>query len=312
MPAVMRLQLEAGITKFKCATLAEAEMAAECGAPDVLLAYQPVGPNVERVARLRGAFPATSFAVLVDCADVLEALSRRFAQNPLRVFLDVDCGMGRTGIPVGEAGTLFRLAGQAPGVVVGGLHVYDGHIHQADPAAREQAVREAFGPIDDLVRELRPQTLVCGGSPTFGWHALRESWECSPGTTLVWDAGYAEKFGEMGFVPAAWLLARVISKPRPGRLCLDLGHKAVAAENPLSRRVRLPDWPEAEPLLQSEEHLLIASPRADDTPVGTVVYALPMHICPTVALHAEAVVVRCGEATGERWEIRARNRRIHI
>src|SRR5215471_17862022 len=49
---IVRMELEAGITKHKCATLAEAEMIASCGAPDVLLAYQMVGPNCERMARL--------------------------------------------------------------------------------------------------------------------------------------------------------------------------------------------------------------------------------------------------------------------
>src|SRR5687768_10537356 len=52
MPDVIRLQLAAGITKFKCATLAEAEMVAHCGAPDVLLAYQLLGPKVARFAQL--------------------------------------------------------------------------------------------------------------------------------------------------------------------------------------------------------------------------------------------------------------------
>src|SRR6266851_7925628 len=40
---IIRLELDAGITKHKCATLAEAEMLADCGVPDVLLAYNLVG-----------------------------------------------------------------------------------------------------------------------------------------------------------------------------------------------------------------------------------------------------------------------------
>src|SRR3954466_12366014 len=42
---VVRLQMKQGITKFKCATIAETEMVASCGAPDALLAHQPVGPR---------------------------------------------------------------------------------------------------------------------------------------------------------------------------------------------------------------------------------------------------------------------------
>src|SRR6185436_20004725 len=52
MPEIIRLQLALGINRFKCATIAEAEMTAACGADDVLLAYQPVGPNGIRVLQL--------------------------------------------------------------------------------------------------------------------------------------------------------------------------------------------------------------------------------------------------------------------
>ena len=312
MTEVMRLQIEAGITKFKCATIAEAEMAAEAGAADVLLAMQPVGPNIHRLAKLRELFPATSFAAIIDAETALWALDRRFQDNPLRVFIDVDCGMHRTGIPVGEAAGLYWLAESAAGVIAEGLHVYDGHIHDADLADRERAMREAFEPIHDLVEELRPKVVIGGGSPTFALHAGLESWECSPGTTLLWDAGYAGRHPDLGFEPAVCLLTRVISKPGVGRICLDLGHKAVAAESPLPRRVRFLEWTDAEPVMQSEEHLVVEKAGAEQIDLGTVVYALPGHVCPTVALQMEALVVRKGRATGEAWAVRARNRRITV
>src|SRR2546425_12985936 len=72
---VIRMQMEKGITKFKCATIAEAEMVASCGAADVLLAYQPVGPNVQRVLQLVKSFPGTKFSVIVDDAEAVRALS---------------------------------------------------------------------------------------------------------------------------------------------------------------------------------------------------------------------------------------------
>jgi hypothetical protein len=75
MPEVIRMQVEQGITRFKCATIAEAEVTAAAGAEDVLLAYQPVGPNVERVIQLAQAFPKTKFSVIADGADAIWALS---------------------------------------------------------------------------------------------------------------------------------------------------------------------------------------------------------------------------------------------
>jgi len=312
MIEVMRLQIEAGITKFKCATIAEAEMAAEAGALDVLLAHQPVGPNAARLARLREVFPGTSFAAIVDDETVLWSLDRRFQDDPLRVFIDVDCGMGRTGIPVGEAAGLYWLAEAAPGLIAEGLHVYDGQIHDADLADRERAMRAAFAPVHDLVEEVQPKTVIGGGSPTFALHAGLETWECSPGTTLLWDAGYGGRHPDLGFEPAVCLLTRAISKPGVGRVCLDLGHKAVAAESPLARRVKFLDWDGAEPIMHSEEHLVVEFAGAGDVELGSEFYALPGHVCPTVALHMEAVVVRNGKATGETWAVRARNRRITV
>jgi diaminopimelate decarboxylase len=75
LPEVTRMQLAQGITKFKCATIAEAEMTASCGAPDVLIAYQPVGPNVRRLLELVKRFPATKFSTIVDDAGAIRALS---------------------------------------------------------------------------------------------------------------------------------------------------------------------------------------------------------------------------------------------
>src|SRR5437764_10721476 len=62
MRELIELQLALGITKFKCATIAEAEMAGDAGVPDLLLAYQPVGPNVRRIVELLRAFPKTKFS----------------------------------------------------------------------------------------------------------------------------------------------------------------------------------------------------------------------------------------------------------
>src|SRR4051812_49059475 len=75
MAEVVRLQLEAGITKLKCATLAEAEMLARCDAPSVLLAYAPVGPNIPQFVRLIKKFPITQFSTIADDADAISALS---------------------------------------------------------------------------------------------------------------------------------------------------------------------------------------------------------------------------------------------
>jgi D-threonine aldolase len=152
--------------------------------------------------------------------------------------------------------------------------------------------------------------IVAGGTPTLPMHLRREDVECSPGACVFWDAGYETKFADLNFVSAALVLTRVVSKPGSNLLCLDLGYKAIASENP-HPRVLLLDLPDARFIAHSEEHLVIESARAGDYPVGHLLYGLPWHICPTVALHSDAVTVKNGHAEG-RWKIVARQRRITV
>ncbi len=80
-----KLMLAAGITKFKCATIAEAEMLGQCGAPDVLLAYQPVGPKVERFVSVIKDYPKTQFSCLVDDVAAAKNMAGIFQKNGLIV-----------------------------------------------------------------------------------------------------------------------------------------------------------------------------------------------------------------------------------
>jgi D-serine deaminase-like pyridoxal phosphate-dependent protein len=141
-------------------------------------------------------------------------------------------------------------------------------------------------------------------------HARRQGVECSPGTCVLWDAGYARKLPDIDFMPAATLLTRVIARPGVARLCLDLGHKAVASEMP-HPRVIFPELPDARAVIHSEEHLVIETSRAAEYPVGSELHGIPWHICPTVALHSEVQVARGGRGV-ETWPVVARARRITI
>jgi 3-hydroxy-D-aspartate aldolase len=318
LPEVIRLEMAQGITKFKCATIAEAEMVASCEAPDVLLAYQPVGPNVRRLVQLAKQFPKTKFSTIADDVNAIRALSSAASEGRLTldVLLDIDSGMHRCGVAIGpKAVEIYRLMATLPGLRPGGLHAYDGHIHDLDPETRLKNCDDAFGPVSTFRHELANAGLpvpnvVAGGTPTFPIHARRPQVECSPGTCVFWDAGYAAKLPDLDFLPAALMLTRVISKPGTDRLCLDLGHKAIASESP-PPRVQLLDLPEAKAVGHSEEHLIIETARAGEFSVGAYFYGIPWHICPTVALHSTAVVVKNGQAEA-RWRIVARERMLTI
>lgn len=318
MGEIIALQAAADIVKVKAATIAEAELAAMHGAVDVLLAYPLVGPNVGRLLSLMRAYPAVKFSALADDAAVAKRAGSQAEERGqiLPLWIDLDCGMGRTGIAPGPAAlALCQVLADTPGLEFAGLHAYDGHIHDADAGTREarfDGVVEIIQGFKKRVSEagLPVACVAAGGSPTFPFHAALGAWECSPGTTLLWDSGYGAAFDDMSFLPAAALLTRVVSKPVAGRMTLDLGHKSVAAEQPLERRVRFPALPDAEFVAQSEEHLVVASERADGFRVGDTLIGIPWHICPTVALHMEAVLVRDGRATGEAWRVKARDRRL--
>jgi D-serine deaminase-like pyridoxal phosphate-dependent protein len=133
-PNVTAMMLNAGINKFKCATIAEAEMLGDCGAPDVLLAYQPAGPKLARFVKLIQAYPSTSYSCLVDNAVTAQAIST-VALNAgitISVFIDLNVGMNRTGIVPTRAFELYQLLINTRGIKLLGLHAYDGHIHDEE------------------------------------------------------------------------------------------------------------------------------------------------------------------------------------
>jgi D-serine deaminase-like pyridoxal phosphate-dependent protein len=318
---IVKMCLAAGIGKHKCATLAEAEMTASCGAPDVFIAYNIVGPNRDRLAKLIRAYPGTQFSVQADHPDAVRALSDTLnrAGVSVDVLVDLDIGMHRTGIAPGDSAVaLYELISKSPGLRPGGLHSYDGHNHQEKLEDRQAAVKQFLDTVLDLKSKLEKKglpvpRLVGGGTPTFPvWARLDiPGLECSPGTLFLQDQGYGAKFTDMKFIPAALLLTRVISKPAPNRLTLDLGYKAVASDPPSGKRCVLLNVPDYQPVLQNEEHLGIETPMADKFAPGDEIYAIPTHICPTCAMHRSAYVIEGGKLVGK-WDIVARDRVLTV
>lgn len=317
-PEVSRMMLEAGIRKFKCATIAEAEMLAVAYAPDVLLAYQPVGPKAARLAKLAQKFPATSFSCLVDNVSSAQDISAVFERShqPIGVYIDLNVGMNRTGILPEDALHFFESGRSLKGICFKGLHAYDGHLRDPDLSVRTKQCDEAFQRVETLQQAIEkkfntPLTIVAGGTPTYSVHRLRKGVECSPGTFIYWDKGYEQILPEQYYLHAALVITRVISKPTNDIICTDLGHKAIASENPLNNRVYLLNAPGLQPIGHSEEHMVFKTSHGDRYSVGDVLYGIPYHVCPTIALHDEAIVAQDHEVTGE-WGNVARRRKITV
>ncbi|MFL0161785.1 D-TA family PLP-dependent enzyme [Aquirufa salirivi] len=311
------LCLEAGITKFKCATIAEAELLALSFAPSILLSMQPTGPNIIRLANLVQAYPKSQFACLVDDLHAAQAISSIFQSQHLSIdiFIDINVGMNRTGIISRQAVSLIHQIKNLPALKIWGLHAYDGHIRDLNVDDRKAHVQRDFIEFETLVQSISsefPDLELCvGGTPSFLVHHQNPTYVCSPGTFVFFDAGYTALYPENSLKPALFIISRIISKPSKTTICLDLGHKSVAAENTIENRVRFIDQPEFKLLSQSEEHGIVEVPDSDIFEIGQEFLMIPYHVCPTVALHANLQVIENDKFVGN-WEVKARNRKINI
>ncbi len=318
MVEIVQMQQRHGIQKFKCATIAEAELLGQCGAQDILLAIQPVGANIKRFFNLTDTFPNSHFSTLVDNQTTLSQIAEiAIEKNTVAsLYLDLNSGMNRTGcIPDEKAVALYRAMENNQNIAARGFHAYDGHIHTSDLKERTEACDSAFQKVLNLKGAIKKEgitvpDIIAGGSPSFPIHAKRKSVDTSPGTTLLWDARYSKLFPDMPFLHAAVLFIRIISKPAENIICFDLGHKSVAPEMSFPR-VQIFGLEDSEQIGQSEEHLVVKTQRANEFNVGDGFYALPIHICPTVAKYEEVLTVSDQAITGS-WRVAARNQKITI
>ncbi len=319
MVEVIRKLVAAGVTHHKAATVVEVDMLCRGGATDIVLAGNPVGPSLSEFLRVSAQYPNVRLSVTADDEGPIRRLSDEAsaAGVTIGVMLDLDVGLHRTGVDPdsSEAECLYALIDELPGVRQTGLHIYDGHQHQTDLAERTTAVQKAWQPVERLVARLESADwtipeLLCGGTPSFPVYAEMTDprIRISPGTCTLHDVGYGRLCPDLVFDVAAAVATRVVSCAIPGQLTLDVGHKAIAGDPPAGRRVFLPELPDAQATVHNEEHLTVKSEYADRYSSGDLLMALPIHVCPTVALHHKAFAISNGTIQDE-WQI-ARHRNL--
>ncbi|MBK8101521.1 MAG: alanine racemase [Planctomycetes bacterium] len=295
VPQVLGLLLQAGVRRFKCATTREAEVLLRLAGPmpiDLLVAMAHRGANLQRLLSLAAAAPHHRFAMLSEDP----AHARELAAAGLDVFVDLDPGYHRTGIPLSERQRITEVA-NAAGKALRGLHFYDGHLHGGTLTERSVAARAAYADLVAFAEPLRgqqPFELITSGTPTFPIALQYEPFAAfehtvSPGTVVYWDWRSAQ-LGIDGFRCAVTVQARVISRPTKDRITLDAGSKAIDAAVPDPICVAEGPW-RLRALRPSEEHLPMLVEAGEPPPLGTLLRLVPMHVCPTVNLADDAALL---------------------
>jgi D-serine deaminase-like pyridoxal phosphate-dependent protein len=316
------IQLRKGVARFKCSPH-ELDMLLEAGARDVFVAYPPLRPLAETIAERVVRFPDASISSQIASTEHAGHLAAAAAARDVRidVYVDLDIGGHRTGLPPEEAPALLREitsndAFERLNIV--GLHAYDGHNTAPDPAARRACSRETMQRVvtamGEIERDGTPIPRICaGGSPGFlpcleelvGRHCVDADVDVSPGTFIYWDTKYD------GLMPgrfriAALILARVMDRCSANQVTLDLGHKRWAIDQGPVERFSVPN---AEVIGTTEEHTILQHDGTQRFEIGDPVLIAPRHVCPTVNLWESFLRVdRDGRLHQEPLAVTARNR----
>jgi D-serine deaminase-like pyridoxal phosphate-dependent protein len=318
----MELMMRQGVKQFKCATTLELLSLCECGAEDVLLAYQALGPNAVRVREIADQYPDVAISVLIDDEQAL----RSWKGSRVGLFLDMNSGMDRTGMPLAGVDKVIHLIASMEkcGISFRGLHCYEGHLAGLELPERMRRAHAIYDQLHALADGLKNHgiavpELVTSGTPTFpcalkyvAWQSCAIPWSVSPGTVVYGDSSsMAQLPPDSGFSPAAVVLTRVVSKPTANSITCDAGHKTLSVDRGVPNCV-VAGHPEAQPLGPSEEHLPINIVAGGSVPaLGDVLYLIPRHVCPTVNNFDYALIASEGRIV-DMQKVTARGREIPL
>jgi 3-hydroxy-D-aspartate aldolase len=304
-PVIAHRQIAAGAVGQCVQKVAEAEALAWAGVPDILVSNEVV--DAGKLARLAALARIGTIAVCADDAAGVAAIERAAAAAGVRlaVLVEIDVGGARCGVAPGpEAVALARRIAASPHLAFGGLQAYHGkaqHMRRAEE--RRGAIAGAAEAARRTVEQLRQQGLDCpivggGGTGTFEHEAASGVYnEIQAGSYCFMDADYARNLDASGtpvrtFRHALFVLAGVMSAPRPGVAVVDAGLKAVAVDSGLPLV-----WqrPEMRYVGASDEHGKLEYGSETAAPkLGEKLRLVPGHCDPTVDHYDWYVGVRGG------------------
>jgi D-serine deaminase-like pyridoxal phosphate-dependent protein len=305
VPEIAALQLAAGAVGLTVATIGEAEVFVDAGASDVFVAY-PLWASAAKAARLDALRSSARIAVGVDSVPGVANLGHRVPG--LEVLVEVDSGHHRSGVPATEVVPLATAARDA-GLTVVGVFTFPGHAYGPDAAtAAARGEREALLEAGERLRGAGFEVRVLSGGSTPSLTATEPggATEVRPGVYVFGDAQQWELGLCAAEAIALTVLATVVSA-HPDRIILDAGSKVLGADRAAwaSGFGRLLDHPDARVTALSEHHATVVGTGLPG--VGETVRVVPNHVCATVNLVDEVVVVR-GGVIEARWLVAARGR----
>ncbi len=315
---IARLQEEAGAVGGTVAKPGEAEVFLAAGFRDVRVATTVVAPT--KIDRLLAARGDAALSVIVESAAGREAWSAAAARvgRPVPVLLEVDVGMGRTGVLPADAVEAARALHASPGLAFAGVLTHAGHGYQASSYEDRAAIGRSEGEtLVRVARAIREPGIPCdevsvGSTPTAEFSAaIPGVTEVRPGNSVFHD-GIQVDLGVVGIDRCALtVLATVVARPARDRVVLDCGSKTLSSDvggaGAAGGFGRVLDRPELRLARLSEEHGILPVPEDSPLSVGDRLRIVPNHACATTNLH-ERFVVADGESVTAEWSIAARGR----
>jgi D-serine deaminase-like pyridoxal phosphate-dependent protein len=317
-PRIATEQLRRGAIGLTCATAFEAEvMSGVCN--DILVAYPPVG--MRRATRLASLPETVKLTVALDSLAAIEdaAAAAREAGRPIGVYVELDLGMHRVGVPkLEDAIALAKAVVQRPPLEFAGIAFYPGHVREpvdAQASKLESLSAAVRGAIDAFDRAGVHPNVVSGGSTPTMWrtHELDGVTEFRPGTYVYNDRTTAE-IGACGWNDCALtVLATVVSIAVPNQAVVDAGSKALGREPMRGTDAAdgfgcLLGHSEVIVKSMSEEHGILDLAKSPWRPqVGEKVRIIPNHVCIVVHLNDVIAGVR-GDVVETSWPVAARGR----
>lgn len=304
-------QIYSGAIGITCAKLSEAEVLANSGITNILIANQVVNPaKIDRLAKLA---KNCHLIVAVDRLDNLVRIDRAAVEagSVVHILIEVDVGLHRSGVEPGEPTlALAKEATKLPGIQFSGLLGYEGFtMFEVDRYLRQKNAQNAMDVLvrtSELIRQAGiPVEIVSAGGT--GTYDLTGNF---PGVTEVEAGSYVfmdTKYNQLGlaFRQSLTLLAMVTSVNQPGRCIIDAGMKSLTTDNGLPEII----LPRGLKFLKlNEEHGIVSvSPEEACPEVGSYIEIIPSHVCTTVNLHDRYYVTQADRLV-DIWEISGRGK----